>query len=272
VLGATPGLIGASGGLLDAAGRLRSFNPADPTGANIAAAGQYADNPFMDGIIDAASRDVVRNLNEDALPALSRAASTGGNINSNRTAITEGILRRGAADRVADISAGLRGDAFAQGLDLAERARTTNQSDLLNSIVQGGSLSDRAFARGLDATNQGQGLAFDNFDQMIRAGGLFQADQQGDLTEAFDKWQGQDQRAWDLLNRYWSLVGSGNWGSSQSTTTPTSIGGWQGALQGALGGATAGAGLYGSMRNILNSAAPGVGTYNMGTAPFGGLY
>jgi hypothetical protein len=272
ISGLAPGLLTGANGLTSSASRLLGFNPEDPTGANIEAARRYADNPAMSGIIDAASRDVVRNLNEEALPALNRSASSGGNINSNKTAITEGILRRGAADRVADISAGLRGDAYAQGLGLAEQARTANQSDWLNSLVQGGSLADRGLARGLDATTQGRTLAGLNFDDMIRAGGLYQADKQGDLTEAFDKWQGQDTRAWDLLNRYWNLVGSGNWGgaTSGSTTTPTSIGGVQGALQGALGGASAGAGLYGSFSNLFGSNASAPAPYSGAT--FGAAY
>ncbi len=272
ITGAGQPLLGAGGDLQGAYRNLTGFNPQDPTGANIDAAGRYASNPYMDGIIDAASRDISRNLNENELPSLNRQASATGNINSNRTGIAEGILRRGAEDRIGDISAGVRGDAYASGLNLAEQARSTNQSDWLNSQVQGGSLADRTFARGLDATQQGTNLGYGAYDKMVGVGGLYQADQQGDLTQGFDQWKGQDERSWDLLNRYWQMVGSGQWGGSQTNTTPTSIGGFQGALQGALGGASAGAGLYGSFNNILNSGAPSAGTYNMGTAPFGGLY
>lgn len=271
IRGAAPGLIASGAGVSGAANRLLDFNPADPTASNINSAGLYANNPFMDGIIDAASRDVTRNLNEDVLPQIARSASAGGNINSNKRFIKEGIAERGAADRIADISAGLRGDAYATGLDLAERARTTNMGLGLEALSQGGSLADRALARGFDAVGQGRAFSLDDYDQMLRAGGIYQADKQGDLTAAFDQWQGNDQRSYDLLNRYFKTMGSG-WGGTTTTSTPTSVGGWQGALQGALGGAASGLGLYGSFRNINASAPAATGGnpyWNMGT---GGLY
>jgi hypothetical protein len=97
----------------------------DPTKANIAAAGQYADNPFMTGMIDAASRDVTRNLHENQLPGLNDGRDGSGNMNSSRAGVAEGIMRRGAADQIGDIASNMRGSAYQSGLGLAEGARGT---------------------------------------------------------------------------------------------------------------------------------------------------
>lgn len=84
----------------------------DPTASLTASARAYADDPNIFGLIDASTRDVARTLNEDTLPTLNRNASGGGNINSSRAGIAEGIARRGAEDRVADISSTIRSDAY----------------------------------------------------------------------------------------------------------------------------------------------------------------
>ena len=79
-------------------------------------ANQFANSGMVNNMIDAASTDVTRNLYENTLPGLDRAAAMRGNTNSNRTGIAEGIATRGAADRIADIGANIRGSAFGQGL------------------------------------------------------------------------------------------------------------------------------------------------------------
>lgn len=246
-------------GVQDAVGNLAGFNPQDPTQLNIQNAGQYANNPALDGAIDAASRDVTRNLSEVQLPGIARGADANGNLNSSRTGIAEGIAMRGAADRIGDIGATMRNDAYQNGLNLSEQARSTNQGDYLNSQNQAGVLSDRAITQGYGGITNGQGLYYDNMDAAAAAGGLQQQDQQGNLDEAFAKWQGQDQRPWELLNKYQgAITGAGSYPS----TTASAGGGLGGMLQGALGGAASGLGLYGAYKNLNTSAPVPKASYN----------
>lgn len=245
VTGASSGLLasGASG-IQSATSNLAAFNPSDPTSQNINNAGQYADNPALQGAIDAASRDTVRNLSEVQLPGIARGADANGNLNSTRTGIAEGIAMRGAADRIGDIGATMRNDAYQNGLNLSEQARATNQGDYLNSQNQSGVLSDRSVAQGISGTQTGQGLAYDNFDAQAVAGGVQQQNNQGQLNADFDQWQRDDQREWEQLNQYNANI-AGNVGSTQTTTAPT-----PGYLQTGMGLATAGLGLYGSYKNL----------------------
>ena len=175
-------------------------------------AAQYANNPYMDGMVDSASRDVTRNLNENTLPTIDRAASAGGNLNSSRAGIAQGIAMRGAQDQVGDISANLRGQAYQNGLGMAGDVASQNAS---NAITANNQLQNAA-SMGLDynqfAAQQGQ----QNQQNVIAAGTMQQQDQQGQYDANVNSWEKNDTRAMDLLNQYYGIVGGNNWGSSYS--------------------------------------------------------
>jgi hypothetical protein len=227
---------GAFRGAID---RFSASAGADPTQGNIAAATAYANNPATDGMIDAASRDVRRNLYEDQLPGINRAAAGSGNTNSSRAGVASGIAERGAADRVGDISAAIRGDAYNRGLAMAEGARTSNMS----AQGQTAGLYGQALGQGLDAVKTGNDLNFDNLDAQIRAGQLSQADAQGQIEAEYKKWEGDDQRQSEILERYYKIIGANNWGGTSTTTQKTS-GNILGTIAG-LGMSAAGLGLFG---------------------------
>jgi len=199
---ASGALPGASSGM-SAYDQLRAMASTDPTQSNIASAGQYADNPWMNGMIDAASRDVVRNLNENELPGLNQAATGSGNINSSRAGVAEGIMRRGAADQIGDIASQLRGQAYQNGLGLAEGARTAN----MGGLGAAGSGYGDIYDLGLKGSALGQDLAFNNGNTLISGGQLNQQDQQGQLNADFSRWQGADNRDMSFLIPYMNAVG-----------------------------------------------------------------
>lgn len=191
---------------------------ADPTQSNIAAATAYANNPAINGMIDAASRDVTRNLYEGQIPGIDRAASAGGNINSSRAGVAQGIAMRGAQDMIGDISANIRGDAYNRGLALAEGARGTN----LSAMGQSAGLYGDSLNTGLNALTSGNNLSLGNYGAAIDASKMFQQDRQGQLDADYMRWQGEDTRATDLLSRYYGIVGANNWGGTQTTTDKNS--------------------------------------------------
>jgi hypothetical protein len=208
-MGAGSDMLGLGGRAYDA---LFSAAGQDPTKANIAAAGQYADNPYMSGMIDAASRDVTRNLYENQIPGLNQAATGSGNMDSSRAGVAQGIMSRGAADQIGDIASSMRGQAYSQGLGLAENARSTNMNAL--------NAATGAFGQGMGAMGQGYGMANQNNQNLIQGGQLYQQDAQGQDNADFAQWQGQDQRPNDLLQRYYGIIGANNWGGTSTGTTP----------------------------------------------------
>jgi hypothetical protein len=221
------------GAYTGAIGNYGAAASADPTQGNIAAARQYADNPAINGMVDAASRDVSRNLYEGALPGIDRAASGSGNLNSTRAGVQAGIAQRGAQDQIGDISANIRGAAYDKGLGLAEGARSTN----LSALGQTAGLYGGALGQGLGAIGQGNALSLGNLDSSIKAGQIGQADRQGVDNAGLKAWTGNDNRANDLLQQYYSIIGNKNWGGT-STKTDTST---QSILSQLVGAATAAA-------------------------------
>lgn len=190
----------------------------------------FANNPFLEGQIDAVNRDVQRQLTEQVLPGIATHAAATGNTNSSRTGVAEGIALRGAQDRMADTAAQMRSDAYNRGMQMASNTLGQQIQGQLGANQQLGG----AWQQGMSGANSALALAQGNIDSMLGAGGIQQMDEQARLNEAYQRWLGQDQRQQSLLNDYYNIIGSGNWGGTQTTTQS---GGKGGGLFGNLLGA-----------------------------------
>lgn len=260
-------------GMTSVAQGLQNWSPTGGVGQNIENAGMYAANPYIDGAIDAASRDVTRNLTESVLPGINRAAVSSGNVNSSRTGVAEGIALRGAQDRIGDIAAGMRMNAYDRGLGMSEAARIADNQQRLNAQTAAGGLYGNVYQGGMSAGQAAQGQAMSNANAFVTAGNAYQQNDQNILNEAYQKYDMQQNQPFDALQRYWNIVGSNNWGqnsTSTSTTKGSSGGGVGGAIQGALGGFTSFAGLGGGFGGGSNFAATGA-PYAFGSGGYTGF-
>ena len=257
-----PGAIGGTYDVMDRAGQSRI----DPT---LAYASAYGDNPYMDSMVDAASRDVSRNLYENTLPGLNMQASAGGTLNSSRAGMAEAIATRGAADRIGDIGGQLRGGAYSQGLNLGgqqisdqfgqQLGAASKLGDLagmgLSANMSGQGLMENMYRGDLDATlsanemlgkagatgtgmiptayNIGSGLN----NELFQAGGVQGAGDQAELDNAF--WNNY-QAPWDVLGQYNDILGATGMPGTNSQTDG------QSPFQTILGGASTIAGLGGA--------------------------
>lgn len=212
-------LIGNYGKATDAIQNYTDLANGDATAANVKAAGTYADNPYLSAQIDAANRDVSRTLNEQTLPGIDRQASATGNINSSRAGVAAGIAQRGAADQMADTAAQMRGQAYSQGLTLAQQDRS-NQLSALGNVI--GAYTNLA-GQGTSALSTGAQIGTNALDTLNQADATEQADRQGKDTADYNSWYGNDTRSSDLLDRYYSIIGANQWGQygTQTGTTKT---------------------------------------------------
>lgn len=217
----------------------------------VANAGQFVNNDLVNGQIDAAGRDIARNLGEDILPGLNLQASLSGNVNSSRAGAAEAIARRGAEDRLGDISSGIRSNAYATGLQMANQQTQQNISGGLG-LGNGGIATANAGVGGQQANNSalfgnagvmGQGAGILGQGSSLGAGLLSlgnqfgaqgagmlsasgeaeQANQQKMLDELFAKWQGGQNQPWAPLNNWSNILQKQNWGGT-STGTSTAPG------------------------------------------------
>ena len=213
------------------------------TASNIAAASQYASNPYLDQQISAVNRDISRDLTENQLPSLDRQAAASGNVNSSRAGIMEAVLTRGAQDRMADNAATMRSQAYQSGISQAAADRQNNAAILSDLSAQYGNIG----SQGLNAAAQGQEMTLQNYSTLDQAGKTLQADQQGQYDAALNAWTQNDQREQGLLNNYFGLIGqsmgqNGKTTSVQQTST--------GLIPGLLGAATAGVGLAAKIKAL----------------------
>lgn len=225
-------LLGQGSGFGANANDIYGRSTVDPTQGIIDNAGRYANNPWVDGVIDSANRDVVRGLNERDLPSLARAASGTGNTNSSRTGAESAILQRGAADRMADTSSNIRSQFFGKGLDMAQNQWNQNLTNQINANNGVGN----AFSYGSDSIINGQRVAGNVFDAGRAAGGTFSGYEQALLDAGRAAYGENRMDQLDLAGKYSDLV-NGNYGGTQTSTTPGQSPNYvNAALGGALGG------------------------------------
>lgn len=228
------GMAGLSGlpNAANAAGGVLSASLSDPTQSNIADAGAYANNPYTQGMIDAANRPIEQQLNESAIPGLNRAAIASGNFGSSRAGTVEAILRRNAGTQEADNASNILGSQYNSGLNLAQNARQSG----LNTALGAGGLYANLGTAGAGLLNSGYNTAINNLNIPLQTGAAYQQNQQGQDQAAYQAYQNQLQQPWNVLDQYWNIAGKP---LGQNTTgTQTTEGGGPGVLGGLLGLAT----------------------------------
>lgn len=179
-------------------------------GLNYSTLAGAVNNPFLDGQIDAASRDVVRNLNENQLTGNAATAAGTGNSGSSRRAVMDAIAMRGAADRVADIGSTMRGQAYTQGLDLANRTALANQSAALgtnslnaNLMGQGANLNFQIGQQGQAGLNQAFNMGAANAGAVTDTGNMVRQYQQ----QLLDTNYSNQMNPYNSLQMYKSFIG-----------------------------------------------------------------
>lgn len=179
-------------------------------GMNYGTLAASVNNPFLDGQIDAASRDVVRNLNENQLTGNAAMAAGTGNSGSSRRAVMDAIAMRGAADRVADIGATMRGNAYTTGLDLSNRTALANQNAMMGTnalnaglMGQGAQLNYNLGQAGSAGLRDAYGTGANNAGMVTDTGGMLRQYQQQLLDTAYSN----TMNPYNSLQMYKSFIG-----------------------------------------------------------------
>lgn len=237
----TAGMFGGMTGMANAANN-RGFNQ-----GNVA---NYINNDVLNNQIDAASRDVVRNLTEVTRPQILSNAAATGNTGSSRTGNELGIAARGASDRIGDIASSMRSNAYntglgieanraAQNANFAQGANLANQSAFNNMLQFGGNLGQSAFGNnianqqfgaklanqigqgGVDSLLRGANLMNMGIDRQMGIGDMFRNYNQDLLNYDFRR----GMSPFNALNFYSQIVGDpNNLSKSQGTSSSRSFG------------------------------------------------
>lgn len=227
------------------------YNGIDPTDTILGNAAKYANNPYVDGMIDASGRDIARALNEQTLPTLNRQFTGTGNTNSTRAGVESAIAQRGAADRYADMSNAIRGNLFNTGLVQSQNQFNQN---LENSLKANNQLYN-AYNVGQSGLNNAANLASTFFNQGQKAGSVFQDQNQAQLNANLAAFNEANNNPLNFINSYMKAVGGGYGGTSSGTSTaPQTGGGFAGGLTGAIGGLAGGLGMASKFKDVFGSS------------------
>jgi hypothetical protein len=197
------GLLPAFNRASGAAGSVLSSATTDPTQGNIAAAGSYANNPYMAGMIRAAQTPIERQLNEVSIPNLNIGAAGTGNTDSSRSAMTEAILRRNAGIDESNVAANLQGNAYNSGLNLAEQARMGNMGAAINA----GGLFSNVGNSGSNLITSGNNGQISDLNVPIQVDQMYQQDQQNQNNVNYQNANAGAQFPWQQLNNFWGIAG-----------------------------------------------------------------
>tara|TARA_B100001057_G_scaffold294338_1_gene294440 strand:+ start:4448 stop:5488 length:1041 start_codon:yes stop_codon:yes gene_type:complete len=202
---------------------------------NQAMGGQAMDNAInyatqnRGGLVDAALRDSTRQLTEQTLPGINRAASATGNTNSSRAGIADAMANRAYQDRAADVSSDITNTLMNQSL-------AQQQRDFGNAMSANQGLAS-AFGTGINTGFQGLG-------QQLAAGGAFQRDEQNQLTDDQTNFQNQRDFELDQYNKFMAGI-LGRAPTQGKNYAPNLVDPTSAALSGAIGGFGLGGQMFG---------------------------
>jgi hypothetical protein len=230
-----------------ATGALTSLGTFDPSATNnpntlVSAANQYVAGQNIPAQVQAAMLPAEQQANQTTLPGITQNADIGGNADSSRTGIAQGMVEQGLGEQSAALNGSLTGIAFGNGLNLAENQAQNNNANTigaLSDLINGGNMTT---GTGLNLGTGSIGNQGSLFNIAGTGGAGEQAANQAQLTNEEQQYQAQTNDPFAALNNYMGIVGSNNWGQNTTGTQSTSpsalsmIGGLLGAGGSLMGG------------------------------------
>lgn len=169
-----------------------------------AAATQYANGQNIDAQTAAAMQQAREQVRDVTLPGIAQNAAMGGNSDSSRSGIAQGLVERSLAENAQNTYNSLYGQAYANGLNLAQGQ--ANNNNTLNL-----SAANSAAGQGTNAATAGSGV----YGNALTNTGVANAINQGNYTNAVGN-------AYAALQPYMQLFGGTNWGTN-STVNGSSV-------------------------------------------------
>lgn len=232
---------------------LSQLNGFDPTKANnpqalTSQANQYVAGQNIPAQVKAAMQAGMETARDVTLPGIEQHAAIGGNTDSSRNGIAQGLVQRGLAEQASNLQNSLSGQAYGTGLQLASNNANANNQASLSAATNAANAGNGALNSGTNAVNgsiTGQGALFAMGEN---AGQGLTSAQQANLTNQQQQYQAGIMNPYASLQPYMGLVGSQMYGSnSTGTATQQSAPGALGIISGLLG---AGAGVAGGMGKL----------------------
>lgn len=200
---------------------LNAYGTTNQTGNIVNNANQIASGFNVPGAVQNAMLSANQEAANVTLPNLYAGAAATGNINSDRTAVSQGVVQQGLAEQAANLSAQMQNSAYSTGLSTA----TTDAQNQNSALANAGYLSNGMTSQGLSGYTSGLNDA-NTAATMAQTGanGAQTLNQDAD-TNSLDQFNGTNNYDWTQLQNLFNIVGSkqGSTGTSSTTTTPSTL-------------------------------------------------
>jgi hypothetical protein len=157
-------------------------------------AGDYLNsNPYLDAVYDRAADAVTRNYREGVAPGIDARFDSAGRFGSGMWANQQDAARQQLGRQLGGMASNLYGQNYAN-----ERANQMKAAALAPSTMP---------------------MSYFDAQQMLNVGNVYDQQRQTDINADYQRHMFNQERPWDALGRYSSLV-QGNYGGQGTQTTP----------------------------------------------------
>jgi hypothetical protein len=213
----TSGVTGALSGLA-------GYNPsaANNPQSLVNSANQFVSGQNIPDQVKNAMLGATQTARDVTMPGIEQNAAIGGNTNSTRTGVADGLVQRGLAEQSNSLNGALTGQAFNQGLSLAQQQAATNNQQSLGALQSAGSIGNTAAGLGVNAGSQSVANQGALSSEAAAGGAGLTAAQQAILNNQQQQYQSRVSSPFDAARGLMSVAGTNNWGQNttgNSTTT-----------------------------------------------------
>lgn len=169
----------------------------------IDSAKQFVAGQNIPAQVKAAMQNATETARDVTLPGIGQNAAIGGNADSSRRGIAEGLVQRGLAEQSANLENAMTGQAFGQGLSLAQTQANNNNGLNLNA-------ANAAAGQGNSVANTGSNVYSGALNNTGTANNINQSNYNNNVGNAYA-----------ALMPYMQLFGGTNWGTTHTTNGST---------------------------------------------------
>jgi hypothetical protein len=191
------------------------------TGSLTNAASQYVAGQDIPAQVRAAMQGATETARDVTMPGIEQNAALGGNTNSSRTGIADGLVQRGLAEQSANLQGSLSSQAYQHALDLASSNANANNTSALGALNSQGVIGNAAAGTGVNAGNSSVATQGALSNEAAAGGAGLTAADQANLTNQQQQFASQTQSPYAALQGLMGIIGTNNWGNTTSGTSNT---------------------------------------------------
>lgn len=190
---------------------------ANTPAAQQAAAAAYANGQNIGAATTAATQQAYQDAANNTLPSIYRNAASSGSLNSDRTALAQGLVQQGLAQTSANTYANLWNQAYNTGGTNYSTQNAANNA----ATTAAGTLGSTAASQGYTGLNNAYTTGATSNQLAVGAANNLNSLDQATLDNQLKQWASNYSYDQNNLNDYWNVVSPLKGGTTTSAGTST---------------------------------------------------